>query len=236
MKNRILFFLLLISMSSFSQEISGDELLEKAIQFHDPNGNWETFEGSFLVRMETPSSAPRESNIQINVSKEYFSVKAIRDTISTLYTVSKGVCTAAINGDDNPSEVLKKKYSLNCERAKMYKNYYTYLYGLPMKLKDEGTIIDQKVAKKVFKGKEYLVLKATYKQEVGKDTWYFYFDPITYAMEVYQFFKVAKDSGEYILLSGLETINGIKMPKDRAWYYNKNGGYLGTDILTSKKD
>jgi hypothetical protein len=105
------FFLLLISMSSFSQEISGDELLEKAIQFHDPNGNWETFEGSFLVRMETANSAPRESNIQINVSKEYFSVKAIRDTISTLYTVSKRVCTASINGDDNPSEVLKKKYS-----------------------------------------------------------------------------------------------------------------------------
>jgi hypothetical protein len=236
MKNWILFFLLLISMSSFSQEISGDELLEKAIQFHDPNGNWETFEGSFLVRMETPNSAPRESNIQINVSKEYFSVKAIRDTVSTVYTMRKGVCTAEINGNDNPSEVLKKKYSLNCERANMYKNYYTYLYGLPMKLKDEGTIIDQKVAKKVFKGKEYLVLKATYKQEVGKDTWYFYFDPKTYAMEVYQFFKVAKDSGEYILLSGLETINGIKMPKDRAWYYNKNGGYLGTDILTSKND
>jgi hypothetical protein len=31
MKNWTLFFLLLISISSFSQEISGDELLEKAI-------------------------------------------------------------------------------------------------------------------------------------------------------------------------------------------------------------
>jgi hypothetical protein len=117
----------------------------------------------------------------------------------------------------------------------MYKNYYTYLYGLTMKLKDEGTIIDQKVVKKIFKGKEYLVLKATYSQEVGKDTWYFYFDPKTYAMQAYQFFKVAKDSGEYILLSGLETINEIKMPKDRAWYYNKDNGYLGTDILITRK-
>jgi hypothetical protein len=54
-------------------------------------------------------------------------------------------------------------------------------------------------------------------------------------MEVYQFFKVAKDSGEYILLAGLETINGIKMPKNRAWYYNKDNGYLGTDILITRK-
>jgi hypothetical protein len=236
MKNWTLFFLLLISMRFFSQEISGDELLEKAIRFHDPEGNWKTFEGALFVTMVTPENANRKSEIKINLSEEYFSVKAIRDTISTLHTVSKGVCTAAINGDNNPSEVLKKKHNLSCERAKMYKNYYTYLYGLPMKLKDEGTIIDQTVVKKMFKGKEYLVLKATYREEVGTDTWYFYFDPKTYAMEVYQFFKVAKDSGEYILLSGLETINGIKIPKNRAWYYNKNDGYLGTDMLTLKND
>jgi hypothetical protein len=236
MKNRTLLLLLFISIASFSQEITGDELLEKAIQFHDPKGNWKTFEGALFVTMVTPENANRKSEIKINLPEQYFSVKAVSNAISSEYTLHKGVCTAGINGNSNPSEALKKKHNLNCERAKMYKNYYTYLYGLPMKLKDEGTIIDQKVAKKVFKGKEYLVLKATYKQEVGKDTWYFYFDPKTYAMEVYQFFKVAKDSGEYILLSGLETINGIKMPKNRAWYYNKNDGHLGTDILTSKND
>ena len=161
-------------------------------------------------------------------------VKAIRDTIVTEYIIQKDDCSMSINGNINPSEELKNRYNLNCERANMYKNYYTYLYGLPMKLKDDGTIIHPKVERKKFQGKEYLVLKATYNKQVGKDTWYFYFNPKTYAMEVYQFFKEKKDSGEYILLSGLEIINDIKMPKNRAWYYNKNDGYLGTDILTSK--
>ncbi|CAM1345505.1 conserved hypothetical protein [Tenacibaculum amylolyticum] len=101
-----------------------------------------------------------------------------------------------------------------------------------MKLKDSGTIIHDKIERKTFKGKEYLVLKATYDANVGKDTWFFYFNPKTYAMEVYQFYKQAPDSGEYILLSGEETINGIKMPKTRAWYYNKDDGYLGTDTLS----
>ena len=105
-----------------------------------------------------------------------------------------------------------------------------------MKLRDEGTIIHQKVEKKTFKGKDYLVLKVSYDEAVGKDTWYFYFNPNTYAMEVYQFFKdESKNDGEYILLSGLEDINGIKMPKKRAWYYNNNNGYLGTDYLSSKQ-
>ncbi len=234
MKKRITLLLLFISIISFSQEITGDELLKKTIQFHDPNGNWKTFKGKLFVTMETPKKADRVSKIYINLPKQYFSVIAKRDTIITKYTIDKDNCSASLNGNNNPSEDIKKKFSLNCERANLYKNYYTYLYGLPMKLKDKGTIIHQKVKRKTFKGKDYLVLKATYNQEVGKDIWYFYFNPKTYAMEVYQFFKATKDSGEYILLSGLETINDIKMPKVRAWYYNKDNTYLGTDILSAK--
>tara|TARA_B110000091_G_C13809884_1_gene474482 strand:+ start:846 stop:1553 length:708 start_codon:yes stop_codon:yes gene_type:complete len=218
----------------FSQALTGNQLLEKSIQFHDPNGNWNAFKGSFMVTMKTPKSSPRKSYIEIDLPEEYFLVKAIKDTLVTQYTLRKGFCSMAINGNTTPSEKLLKKHQLSCERANLYKNYYSYLYGLPMKLKDEGTIIHQKIATKTFKGKEYLVLKVTYKKEVGSDTWYFYFDPKTYAMEVYQFFKTEKDSGEYILLSGLETINDIRMPKKRAWYYNKNEEYLGTDILSKK--
>ncbi|WP_343328984.1 DUF6503 family protein [Polaribacter staleyi] len=234
MKNAMILLLLLVSFISYSQELTGNDLLEKAIQFHDPNGNWEKFKGELFVIMETPKRSPRKSKIYINLPEEYFSVKAIRDTITTEYTVNKGISSFIFNEDKNPSEEIKKNFNLNTERANMYKNYYTYLYGLPMKLKDQGTIIHQKVEKKKFKGKEYLVLKVTYAKKIGKDTWYFYFNPKTYAMEVYQFFKEKKDSGEYILLSGLETINAIKMPKNRAWYYNKNNTYLGTDILITK--
>lgn len=106
-----------------------------------------------------------------------------------------------------------------------------------MKLQDEGTNISEKVALKTFKGKDYLVLKVTYDETVGNDVWYFYFNPETYALEVYQFFKtdeqgnVKTESGEYIMLSKTETINQIKIPKVRAWYYNKDDSYLATDIL-----
>ena len=233
MKKITLIVLLFFTISLTSQELTGAQLVEKAIAFHDPNNNWPSFNGEFLVTMKTPKSANRISKININLPQEYFSVKATRDEVSTTYSVAKDTCFTALNGDNNPAEALKKKYSLHCDRAKMFKNYYTYLYGLPMKLKDEGTLIQPKVLKRKFKGKTYLVLKVKYKNEVGKDTWYFYFDPKTYAMEVYQFFKdEAKNDGEYILLSDLETINAIKIPKVRAWYYNKNDGYLGTDILS----
>jgi len=231
-KSIFTYIFLLAATVSFGQELTGSELLAKSIQYHDPNGNWKTFNGTLQVTMETPKNAPRVSTIKINLPKEYFYVKASRDGKTTEYTVEKNDCKIAFNGKTDLSEEDAKKNNLSCERANLYKNYYTYLYGLPMKLKDDGTIIDPTVRKKTFKGKEYLVLKATYKESVGKDTWYFYFDPKTYAMEVYQFFKdESKNDGEYILLTEEATINEIKMPKKRAWYYNKNDGYLGTDIL-----
>ena len=89
MKNLTTLLLLFSSIISFSQEITGKELLEKAIQFHDPNNNWATFQGELLVTMETPKNALRKSEIKINLPKEYFSVTAKRDTIITNFTLSK---------------------------------------------------------------------------------------------------------------------------------------------------
>jgi hypothetical protein len=109
-----------------------------------------------------------------------------------------------------------------------------------MKLKDPGTNLHNTIEKKFFKGKDYLVLKVTYDDSVGSDVWYFYFNPISYAMEIYQFFKTDEngkakpDSGEYILLTEEAKVNHIKMPKIRAWYYNKDDKFLGTDTLVDK--
>ncbi len=236
MKIKLVFILLIVSFYSFAQEDSGIKVLEKSIQYHDPKNHWETFKGTLWVTMKTPKNFDRISKIDIDIPKEYFYVRAKRDTIVTEYTLQKDTCSISFNGNQNLSETLKKQYKLSCKRARMYKDYYTYLYGLPMKLKDKGTIIHEKVARRKFKGKTYLVVKATYEASIGKDTWYFYFNPKTYAMEVYQFFKdESQNDGEYILLTGTEIINGIKMPKNRAWYYNKNDVYLGTDILEKFK-
>ena len=229
---RVFLLLLVLSEPVISQSITGPQLLEKAIAYHDPNGNWSTFNNVLKITMSTPDAPIRDSRITINLPGHFFQVKATKDGTTTEYTIEKGTCKIKLNGKSDLNEEELKTNNISCERAKMYKNYYTYLYGLPMKLKDAGTIIQDKVETKTFKGKTYLRLKVTYDKAVGSDIWYFYFNPKTYALEVYQFFHdEAKNDGEYILLSDIETIDGIKMPKARAWYTNKEGKYLGTDAL-----
>ena len=175
MKKSFTILLVVLSISQFfGQEMTGLQLLEKAIEYHDPNGNWATFSGTFNVTMKTPTKSDRHSIISIDLPNEYFQLFAAQDKTSYQYTLQDQKCNINFNGHI-ATEEEKKANNLSCERAKMYQDYYTYLYGLPMKLKDAGTIIHNKVALKKFKGKDYLVLKVSYEKEVGEDTWYFYF-------------------------------------------------------------
>lgn len=237
MKKNVLIVLLITLFVSCEKELTSEQLLENTITYHDPNNLWNSFNTTFHVSMETPNAPTRESDIMINNATGAFYLKAVRDTTMIEYKVRGGECSIAFNGNGQFSKEEAEANGLNCERAKMYKNYYSYLYGLPMKLRDPGTHIADNVKRKTFKGKEYLVLKVTYDESVGSDIWYIYLNPETYAMEVYQFFKKDNkgnqnnESGEYILLSEEMLVNNIKMPKVRAWYYNKDDAYLGTDIL-----
>jgi hypothetical protein len=220
-----------------AQELTGQQLLDKTIKVHDPNGNWQSVNGTFQVTMSTPQKSDRVSDIQIDLQAQYFELNTSQDSIAKAYIIDKEKIDVFIV-DLMKNEKQHYQEGEMAERAVLMKNYYTYLYGLPMKLKDKGTNIDSKVERKTFKGKEYLVLKVTYDENVGSDVWFFYYDPTTFKMEIYQFFKtdeagkINPDSGEYILLSGNHVVNGVNMPKTRKWYYNKDDQYLGADVIT----
>ena len=231
------YFFILIFFMGFSslkaQENSATELLDKAIAYHDPNDLWDVFQGKLFITMSYPDGRDRLSEVEIDLPKEYFKLTSTKEDAVIEQALDKEDCTLMLNGSTSISDEDKKTHRLSCERTQFMKNYYIYLYGLPMKLKDPGTHLDSVVQTKSFKGKEYLALKVTYDESVGKDVWYFYFDPETYAMEVYQFFHdESKNDGEYILLSEIENVARIKMPKIRAWYYNSDDKLLGTDVLT----
>jgi hypothetical protein len=216
-----------------AQDLSSTELLDKAIAYHDPNQLWDVFEGKLFITLKYPDGKERQSEVEINLPKEYFKLTTLQDDDVIEYILEKEDCTVRLNGETSISDEDRDTYLLSCDQALKMKNYYTYLYGLPMKLKDPGSQLDPLVQTKNLNGKNYLVLKVTYDEGIGNDIWYFYFNPLTYAMEAYQFFHdETKNDGEYIILSEIENVASIKMPKIRTWYLNSNDKLLGTDILT----
>ncbi len=216
-----------------AQAPSADEVLQKSIAYHDPQGEWGHFSGAFSIRMETPDNPDRQSYIRIDQPRSFFGIRIRKEGQETELELNRGNCHLRYNGSLTFSEELAKKHQLTCERARLWRDYYSYLYGLPMKLGDPGTQIDPKVERRNFKGSLYWVLKVSYDPETGSDTWYFYFDPQTYALAAYQFYHdPAKNDGEYILLEGEAHVGKMRLPRIRKWYTNQSGKYLGTDTLT----
>ena len=230
-----LLFASLFSFAAFAQSISATELLEKSIQYHDPKGVWGMEVHELLLRETRPGGADRMTTIQIDLNNSAFSIDQMRDGHQLFSEIKNEECRFQLDGNSEVSEEDLKKYRLNCERTGILRNYYTYLWGLPMKLKDPGTIIDPKVTTTDFEGKKSLALKVTYEEAVGKDIWYFYFHPETYALIGYRFYHdESKNDGEYITLEGEESLSSLRLPKTRKWYTHKENKFLGADILEKK--
>lgn len=233
MKYLLSYFIILFTpIFMWSQQITGQELLEKSIQYHDEKDKWHKWKPNFTLTLDATGRPARQSNIQFNNKKGTFHLTVEREGRTIERIVDADGCKTRLDGAISQNEADIKKYRLTCERTTMYRDYYTYLYGLPMKLKDQGTNIDPKVEQLTFYGKQYLRMRVTYDASVGNDIWYFYFDEKTYALKAYQFFHdEAKNDGEYILLDGEQLIDNIKVPKDRTWYFNKESKLIGTDRM-----
>ena len=202
-----------LTFSLHAQPPSANVLLDKAIQYHDPDGHWATFNRELTFLSERPAGPTRNIKVAIDNNKGYF--KYLEDGIPMGVVMDS--CFVVPEGK-------------TCDNVKRTRNYYIYLWGLPMKLKDPGTMIDEKVGEEKFNGIDCYVLRVPYKQDI----WYFYLDKESFALRGYLFYKdEPAKKGEIIYLDEEVTIGNMRIPKRRKWVTSPEGKFLGTDILVS---
>ena len=75
----------------------------------------------------------------------------------------------------------------------------------------------------------------TYDPKVGGDLWDFFFDTKTNALSGFRFFHdEAKGDGEFLTLEGeIDCGSGVRLPKTRSWFMNKDRKALGKDTITA---
>ncbi|NVJ85531.1 MAG: hypothetical protein HWE15_04455 [Algoriphagus sp.] len=190
----------------------GLDLIQKSIAFHDPLNHWKDFKGTMVIHDSLPPG--RESrNYQVMIDNSQSIVEYIKEDLHFRVW-------------HDSVEVLKGEVEKS--RALMLRNYYTYLWGLPMKILDPGTTISPDATREMLNGKDYWVVKVPYE----KDTWYFYLDPNTFQLEAYKFYQdLEAKKGEIIYLDGLLEVDGMKIPKNRSWYRTEVDEFLGEDRL-----
>ncbi len=231
MSRFILTVLLLSYFQPVFSQITGSELLRKTIEYHDPEGNWTNLSARLFLEQSRPNGSSRSSEVILKNGQNYFKLIERMENDVIIRELQNDSCTVTFNGSEDFSQEISDKYRLSNDRILRTRNYYVYLYGLPMKLTDPGTNVNDEVKEASFDGKDYLELAVTYDKDVGSDDWFFYINPSTYTMEGYKFYH-ENGKGEFITIEGLSTIGGVKIPKLRQWYTTQDSTFLGADDLT----
>ena len=119
-KSIFLLFVIFSTSQFFGQDMTGSQLLEKAIEYHDPHKNWSTFSGTFNVTMKTPTKSDRNSIISLDLPNEYFQLFAAQDKTSYQYTLQDQKCNINFNGHiatEKEKTANKNDYVLGCVLA-----------------------------------------------------------------------------------------------------------------------
>ncbi len=231
MKYLLLLIVLIYPVISIGQT-AAESLLAASIEYHDPEDQWEDLRAIMGFSDTRPGKSDRSASFFINNPDGVHCIVRDQDDVQVTRHIVDGEISYDINGSAAVSDEDIETHNLTSERSIMLRNYYLYLWGMPMKLKDSGTIIDPNIYAKDFNNKKTNAIRVTYEAEVGSDIWYFYFQPDTNELVGYQFYHdEEKGDGEYIILEGSMKLNSLKIPKNRTWYTNKDSTLLGTDRL-----
>lgn len=210
-----------------------DALLARSIHHHDPDGRWGHVALTLSLDETRPNGPDRRTDVVIDPARELFEWRRQRGDDLLEGQLSPAGCALALNGSREISDEARERLRLDCDRLRLYRNYYTYLWGLPMKLRDPGTRLDPQVVETEFNGRPVLGIRVTYDPEVGSDIWHFYFDPDSAALVGYRFYHDEQaNDGEYIVLEGEMSGAGFRLPASRTWYTHGDDRLLGTDTLS----
>lgn len=227
----------ILLLSSCSTDVKAPFALQQSIAYHDPSTEWATFDDTLRVIAKRPGGEVRYSTMYIDVARNIFSIEDSTASHVISYQWAGDSCRIWLNGSADFTAAQRDSLQLTCDRLLVLKDYYTFLYGLPMKLADRGVNLIDTLHHQTFKGKNYVVLQALFSAANAKHVWYFYLHPDTYRMEAYQFFEtdhngsILPETGQYVLLDGEFFVGGMNLPKERTWFTNKNDTFLGKDIL-----
>ncbi|MCB0687830.1 MAG: hypothetical protein KDC53_14945 [Saprospiraceae bacterium] len=207
-------------------------LLKESIKYHDPANTWARSKTKLTLREIRPESEDRITTLTIDDRRGNFLMQQIRDGYKIEFKISGDDHQILLNGRVPEDTAVISRYRLNQQRVFTMRDYYSYLYSLPMRLVSDGSIIAKEAKETIFDDQKVYAIKVTYPPQVGNDTWYFYFDKVTKQLTGYRFYHHEEDNdGEYIILEDAIKVGNLLIPQKRSWYTNKGGEFLGTDIV-----
>ena len=215
--------------------LAAEGLLHRSIAYHDPDGRWER--GAFEITdvSSRVDGTGRRTVLRFDNARGRFEMEQVVDgRVLKIVVENDAVVEVRLDGRAELSAEEIDRFRLSPAQVLTTRNFYLYLYGLPMKLKDPGTRLAPDAKETVFQGRPAYELRVTYDESVGSDTWYFYLDRETFALVGHRFYHdESAGDGEYAVLSEEVSGQGLRLPRVRKWYRNQDDELFITHTILS---
>lgn len=208
---------------------TGEEVLASSIAYHDPEGIWGNRALGLTIAESRPDGKDRTNKLHLEPAAERFEIERREGETVIGGVVDPEKCYWDLREGNFDAGLAS---SLSCESLMRTRDYYTYLWGLPMKLRDPGTRLGTVSRMTTQDGRELWRLRVTYDLGVGSDVWDLDFDPVTGALAGYRFVHGPESGGgEWVEIEGEVESGGLRLPETRRWYRIEDGEFLGEDTL-----
>lgn len=205
-------------------------LLSRALEHHDPDDVWSQRPIELQWVSLRPDGTERVASLLIDNTTGLFGLEMDHGGYDLEYEAKGDQARVLVDGSREVSPEAREALSLDREGGLMWRNYFHFLVGLPMKLTDPGASLDEGPVSTRFQDREVLAIQATYATDDGYPYWAFYFDPGSSALVGARFWREGPDvDGEYIVMEGTAESGSLRIPASRAWYTSADDEYLGTD-------
>ncbi|QNP54324.1 hypothetical protein H9L05_21070 (plasmid) [Hymenobacter qilianensis] len=140
MMPKLLFFLALTLLPAApAPPLTGPQLVQQSIAYHDPQGKWPTLRTRLFFQSTSAAGQASTFEVELDNATGYFCHISHPGGREVVKGVVNGQEVLLLDGQPHFTAAEQKQYRLVAGAVQAARNFYTYLYGLPMKLRDAGT-------------------------------------------------------------------------------------------------
>ncbi|MFT7665220.1 MAG: hypothetical protein ACI87A_003456, partial [Planctomycetota bacterium] len=217
--------------------VGSEQVLNRSIAFHDPDGLWNDVAIPLQwVGRKADGTISMDLTVALGPHGA-FQLSGQYGGAHFEYAVVDDQATVSLDGQTELSEEKRKSFALDREDGLFWRNYFGFLGGLPMCLRDPDVQLEMVPFLTELEERTVLAVRTSFDAEIGTDLWTFYFDQSTFELVGCRFDRADSErDGETLVFEGLCEVGGMQLPKLRGWSMNSDGKILGTDELFARPD
>lgn len=194
-------------------DLTGKEVLEKTIKYHDPQGVWDNYKGKLFEVTVFASNYVVKETIEIDRPNDFYLSTCFQEFGTLKRGIDKGKNIFSLNDKPDIPDEIKENWGISDDGIKQFREQHYSHFGLPMVYKKSGMTIQDDVKIVDFEGRKCYAVTFIGKPDLIINSFYsgeqiLYIDMNNFSMRGMRW--IVGEIDRYVIFAGEVDINGIK--------------------------